>query len=134
MIYEFRHKTPGQLGCLVLQDSPDGLCHISSEVAGDPNAPMTQSRAQIFESLSQPLAIALESAVGKKQQPDIEQHSILASPASPKERITSKQIFCPRCGEVAALLILADQAREVAEIEDCARKTYSIYEELDVVT
>ena len=133
-VYQFRHQTLGLLGRIVLRRSPDGQCHISSEVAGDPNDPMTETRAQIFEPLSQQLCAALEAAVGKKRQVGASKPNAEISPTSPKERIASKQIPCPRCGELAALLILADQAREVPEMEDCARKMCSIYEELDVVT
>lgn len=70
MIYQFRHQTLGELGRIVLQDGSDGRCHIFSEVAGDPNAPMTETRAQIFEPLSQQLCAALEAAVGKARQAD----------------------------------------------------------------
>lgn len=134
MIYQFQHKTLGQLGRIVLQDSPDGLCQISSEVAGNPNDPMTETRSQIFEPLSQQLATALEAAVGKGQRTVAHQTSTEALPIPPEESITSEQVPCPRCGEIAALIILSNHAREVAEMEDFAQKMYSVYEELDVVT
>ena len=134
MVYQFRHKTLGQLGRIVLQDSADGRCQISSEVAGEPNDPMTETRSQIFEPLSQQLAATLEAVVGKGQRTVVRQPIKKVSPALPQERITSEQIRCPRCGEVAALLIIANHAREVAEMEDCAQKMSSIYEDLDVVT
>ena len=63
MVYQFRHKTLGQLGRIVLQDSADGQCQISSEVAGEPDDPMTETRAQIFEPLSQQLAATLKAIV-----------------------------------------------------------------------
>lgn len=72
--------------------------------------------------------------MGKERQAGAGKPNTGIPSTSPKERIASKQIPCPRCGELAALLILADQAREVLEMEDCARKMHSIYEELDVVT
>lgn len=134
MVYQFRHKTLGPLGRIVLQDNADGLCQISSEVAGEPNDPMTETRAQIFEPLSQQLAATLKAIVRKGQQTVVRQPIKKVSPAPPKEKITSEQIRCPRCGEVAALLILANHTKEVAEMEDCAQKMSSVYEELDVVT
>lgn len=133
-IYKFRHQTLGLLGRIVLRDSPGGQSHISSEVAGDPNDPMTKARAQIFEPLSRQLCAALEAAVGKDRQVGDSNANIGISPTSPGRGITSKQIPCPRCGELAALLIIANQAREVPELEDCARKMCSIYEDLNVVT
>ncbi len=134
MIYQFQHKTLGQLGRIVLQDDSDGLCQISSEVAGDPNDPTTQTRAQIFEPLSQQLSTALKAAIGKGRPASTSQSNIEVLPSPPKEKIVSKQILCPRCGEIAALLILANNAREVAELEDCAQKMQSTYEDLNVVT
>lgn len=133
-VYQFRHQTLGLLGRIILRGSPGGQCHISSEVAGDPNDPMTETRSQIFEPLSQQLAATLEAVVGKGQRTGVRQPVKKVSPAPPKEKITSEQIRCPRCGEVAALLIIANHAREVAEMEDCAQKISSVYEELDVVT
>lgn len=133
MVYQFRHKTLGKLGRIVLQDSADGLCQISSEVAGNPNDPMTETRAQIFEPLSQQLATTLEAIVGKERRTVIRQPIKKESPNLPKEEITIEQIRCPRCGEVAALLINAQHTREVAEMEDCAQKMASVYEELDAV-
>ena len=133
MVYQFRHRTLGLLGRIVLQDGTDGLSQISSEVAGEPDDPMTETRAQIFEPLSQLLAATLEAAV-ERRQTVVRQHSKKVSPALQKERITSEQVPCPRCGEVAALLVLATHTKEVAEIEDCAKKISSVYEELDVVT
>ena len=134
MVYQFRHETLGQLGRIVLQDSADGLCQISSEVAGEPNDPMTETRAQIFEPLSQQIAATLEAVVGKGRRAGIHQPIKKVSLTPPKEKIASKQVLCPRCGEVAALLILANHTREVAEMEDCAQKMSSVYEDLDVVT
>ena len=134
MVYQFQHKTLGQLGRIVLQDSPDGRSQISSEVAGEPNDPMTEARAQIFEPLSQQLAAALEAEVGKGRRTVVHPLIEKVSPTPPKERITREQVRCPRCGEVAALLILSNHAREVAELEDCAQKMAGIYEDLNVVT
>jgi len=46
-VYTFRHKTLGELGRIVLQDTVDGQCHISSEVAGDADDPMTLCYATV---------------------------------------------------------------------------------------
>ena len=94
MVYQFRHKTLGPLGRIVLQDNADGLCQISSEVAGEPNDPMTETRAQIFEPLSQQLAATLKAIVRKGQQTVVRQPIKKVSPAPPKEKITSEQIRC----------------------------------------
>ena len=134
MVYQFRHKTLGQLGRIVLQDSADGQCQISSEVAGEPDDPMTETRAQIFEPLSQQLAATLKAIVSQQPRTVVPQPIEKEAPARPHEEIPSEKIRCPRCGEVAALLILATHTTEVAEMEDCAHKMASVYEELNVVT
>ena len=100
------------------------------EVTGDPNDPMTETRAQIFEPLSQQLAATLKEIVGKGQRTVVRQPIKKISPAPPEEKITSEQIRCPRCGEVAALLILANHTKEVAEMEDVPERLSSVYEEL----
>ncbi|PZO15371.1 MAG: hypothetical protein DCF25_13630 [Leptolyngbya foveolarum] len=91
-IYQFQHKTLGQLVRIVLQDDSNGLCQISSEVASDLNDPMTQTRAQIFEPLSQQLSAALEAAIGKGRQAGTGQPNTKVSPFLPKETIASKQL------------------------------------------
>jgi hypothetical protein len=37
--YVFRHRVPGELGRILLQELDDGRCHISYEVVGDPCDP-----------------------------------------------------------------------------------------------
>jgi hypothetical protein len=48
----------------VLQGRPDGQTHITSEVAGDPDDPMTAKRAAIFAPLSETLTRQLDIATG----------------------------------------------------------------------
>lgn len=141
IVYTFRHKTVGELGRLVLSDTPDGQCHIATEVVGAPNDPMTQARREIFLPLSDQLSKALEAglrASGRITQPTTQTTTTATkppeSPPLPQERVASKLIPCPRCGEAAAMLIFADQARDKGELEDYARKMYSNYKQLDVPT
>ncbi len=48
--------------------------------------------------------------------------------------VKSEQIPCERCGAITAHLIFADNARNVGELEDCARKMYAIYQKVNVPT
>jgi len=132
--YNFRHKTLGDLGRMVLQDRTDGQCHISSEVVGDPDDPMTVTRSEIFLPISEKLTAAIEASAGSNGPRPIGKPEKAKTPPAPMERIPSTQIPCERCGKVAAHLIFADYAREVGELEDCARKMYSIYKKLNVPT
>lgn len=126
MVYQFRHKALGDLGRLVLQDRADGQCHITSEVVGDPDDPMTKKRSQLFLPISKQLTAALEAAVGGKEGSPVSSPPPVKTPPAPMERIPSTQIPCERCGKVAAHLIFADHAKEVSGLEDCARKMYRI--------
>ena len=134
MIYQFRHKSLGELGRLVLQDRADGQCQITSEVIGDPDDPMTKKRSKLFRPISEQLTAALDTAVGGKAGRPIDVPAQVKTPTAPMERIPSTQIPCDRCGQVAAHLIFADYAREVGELEDCARKMYRIYKKVNVPT
>jgi hypothetical protein len=134
MVYQFRHKSLGDLGRLVLQDSADGQCHITTEVVGDPDDPMTKTRAEIFLPISEKLTAAIEASVSAKGRPSIGPPLQVKTPPAPMERIPSTQIPCERCGKVAAHLIFADYARDVGGLEDCARKMYSLYKKVNVPT
>jgi hypothetical protein len=120
--YVFRHHTLGQLGRLVLQDRPDGQTHVTSEVAGDPDDPMTARRAAIFTPLSMALTRQLEMATGGTGQGN------RAAPSSHlsdvQHRVACKHIPCERCGAMVALLIFADDATDQGGLEDCARLMY----------
>jgi hypothetical protein len=50
--YVFRHTELGELGRILLQGRPDGQTHVTCEVVGVPDDPMTAQRAAIFEPLS----------------------------------------------------------------------------------
>ncbi len=56
------------------------------------------------------------------------------SPKSPQEVVESKLIPCEKCGETAAILIFADDAIDLGGFEDCARKMYHQYSDLNVST
>lgn len=134
MVYQFRHKSLGELGRLVLQDNADGQCHITSEVVGDLDDPMTKTRSELFLPISEKLTAVLEAATSAKGRPPIGTPTQVKTPPAPMERIPSTQIPCERCGKVAAHLIFADYAREIGGLEDCARKMYSIYKKVNVPT
>lgn len=134
MIYQFRHKTLGALGRIVLQERVDGQCHIASEVVGDPDDPMTQTRFQILQPITEKLTAELEAAVSASERSPVGTPMKVSTPPAAMERIPSTQIPCERCGKVAAHLIFADYAQDVSGLEDCARKMYSIYKKLNVPT
>jgi hypothetical protein len=129
--YVFRHRTLGELGRIVLRGLPNGHCHISSEVAGDPDDPMTERRKEIFVPLSKQVTDILETVLGRGEAGS---HVVPASPKSPQEAVECKYLSCERCGAAAALLIFAYDAMDPGRFEDYARKMYHEYKRLDVPT
>src|SRR5215471_12986992 len=62
--YVFRHRSLGELGRIVLEETDDGRTRLSFEVVGDPNDPMTAERAAIFRPLGMKLARQMEAITG----------------------------------------------------------------------
>ena len=133
MVYLFRHQTLGELGRIVVRDVAGGQCHISSEVVGDPADPMTETRFKLFQPLSEQITTALDVAFASRSPAP---GGIPAPPTAPasEEVIASRMIPCDRCGSPAALLIFAETARTVGELEDYARKMYANYRQMNVPT
>ncbi|UQW71917.1 hypothetical protein [Pseudomonas avellanae] len=65
MVYAFRDIDMGELGRLVIESTVDGETRISSEVAGDPQDPMTAQRLKVFEPISEALTHRLETTLGR---------------------------------------------------------------------
>jgi hypothetical protein len=63
-IYVFRHTQLGDLGRIVFQGRPDGRTHVTCEVTGDADDPMTEKRAAIFKPLGIELTRQLDMATG----------------------------------------------------------------------
>lgn len=130
--YVFRHNTLGYLGRIVLQGRPDGQTHVTSEVAGDPEDPMTARRAAIFAPLSETLTRQLDIATGGTG------HGRHADPPArlpePQHIVASKHIQCERCDAIVALLIFADNATDQGGLEDYARLMHAQVRAFNVPT
>lgn len=129
--YLFRHRTLGELGRILVQDSGDGHSRISCELVGDPADPMTAKRAEVFKPLGLEIAKRLESRAGTVPE------SEAAPPPQPppiRDVVESQVIPCDRCGTVVAMLIFAPEATDPGRFEDYARKMYPEYTRLDVPT
>jgi hypothetical protein len=108
---------------LVLQDR-GGQCHVFSEVAGEPEDPMTAQRLAMLQPLTLELVQRLEAQTsGPVVAPRV---SSLPPPASsdPGEWVESKMMQCERCDAGVALLIFAVHATDHGDLEDYARKMY----------
>jgi hypothetical protein len=86
------------------------------------NDPMTQTRQAILQPISEQLTAALGSALGEGAPTPLQ--SVPESPKAPREIIESKLMPCDRCGNNAAMLIFAYDAKTVADFENFARKMY----------
>ncbi len=122
--YEFRHRTLGALGRILLQGLPEGRnAHISCEVAGDPADPRTAERRAIFEPLGLEIARQIEQIVGASTGP-------VAPPAPPVEAdevVESKLTQCSTCNAFVAMLVFAPGATDAGRFDDYARRMYPEY-------
>ncbi len=130
--YVFRHTQLGELGRILLQGRPDGRTHVTCEVVGDPNDPMTQKRAAIFKPLGMEMTRQLDRATGGSGEGKWVDPP--AHPPEPQKTIASKLMQCERCGAGVALLIFADHATDHSGLEDYARLMYAKVAELNVPT
>ena len=130
--YVFRHNTLGYLGRIVLQGRTDGHTHVTSEVAGDPDDPMTAKRAAIFTPLSTALTRGLDLATGSTGQG--RQDAPPARSPESQQMVESKHISCERCGAMVALLIFADHATGQGGLEDDARLMHAHVKRFNVPT
>ncbi len=130
--YVFRHRTLGELGRIVLEETGDGRTQLSLEVVGDPADPMTAERTAIFQPLGMELAQRMEAITGPEPA-----GSPVTPPRrtpEPKELIESRLIPCECCGIMLAMLIFAPEATDASGFEDYARKMYPEYTRLDLQT
>src|SRR3954447_4115063 len=130
--YVFRHQGLGLLGRVLVQDTRDGHCRVTCELAGDPADPMTAKRAEVFKPLGLGLAHRLESRAGTV--PEAEAAPPPPQPPPSRELVESRVIPCDRCGRVVAMLIFAPEATDPGRFEDYARKMFPEYTRLDVPT
>ena len=131
-IYVFRHTQLGDLGRIVFQGRPDGRTHVTCEVTGDADDPMTEKRAAIFKPLGIELTRQLDMATGGTGEE--QSVSPLPGPSASPKRVATKLMQCERCGANVALLIFADDDADRGGLEDCARLIYAKVVELNVPT
>jgi len=131
--YVFHHTKLGNLGRIVLQGRADGRTHVICEVAGDPNDPMTEKRADIFKPLSTEMTRQLDIATGGTGEGE----SVPPPQRPPKSlhRVPTKLMQCETCDAFVALLIFADDdTTNLGGLEDCARLMYPKVVELNLPT
>jgi N6-adenosine-specific RNA methylase IME4 len=132
MAYVFRHDALGMLGRIVLQDRGESQCHVSLEVAGDPEDPMTARRLAVFEPVANALTRRLERQHGR-----IEEILGAAPPLTlpnTGEIVESKLMQCEQCDAGVALLIFAPEATDPGRFEDYARRMYRQVVQMNVPT
>lgn len=124
--YNFRHRTLGALGRILLQDLAGGRgTHVSCEVAGDPADPRTAECRAIFE----PLGLEISRQMGQATGPYAGQQSPAPPmrPVEPTEVVESKLMQCRTCDAFVAMLVFAPGATDAGRFEDYARMMYSEY-------
>lgn len=128
--YDFRHRTLGALGRILLQDLPGGGTHVSCEVAGDPADPRTVERRMIFGPLSLEIMRQMEGITGLCTGP----RPVVAPapPIVPTEVVESKLMQCRTCDAFVAMLVFAPGATDAGRFEDYARLMYPEYAHHDL--
>ena len=124
--YDFRHRTLGALGRILLQDVPSGRgTHVSCEVAGDPADPRTVHRRTVFEPLGLEIARQMEQIMGSCTSP----RPVVppAPPVEPTHMVESKLMQCRTCDAFVAMLVFAPGATDAGPFEDYARLMYPEY-------
>lgn len=130
--FDFRHRTLGALGRILLQDLPGRGTHVSCEVAGDAIDPRTAERRAIFEPLGLEIARQMERITGPST--DTRPYAAPAPPAEPIDRVESKLMQCPRCDGFVAMLVFAPGATDAGRFEDYARLMYPEYSQRGLPT
>jgi hypothetical protein len=123
--YDFRHRTLGALGRILLQDLPGRGTHVSYEVAGDPADPKTAQRRAVFAPLGLEIARQMEHATG----PCLDPRPVVPPPrpAEPTQVVESKLMQCRTCDGFVAMLVFAPGATDAGRFEDYARLMYPEY-------
>ncbi|MCK4337613.1 MAG: hypothetical protein KAX11_06700 [Candidatus Aminicenantes bacterium] len=118
--WEFRHRDLGRLGRISLK-AMGGQTLIINEAAGDQDDPLTAKRKEIFEPIARELSARMEKILGKGKGAPPKHIEIADEPPMP---VAINIIQCETCGEPAALMVFADQAKTPDEMEDYARMMY----------
>ncbi|WP_258230416.1 hypothetical protein [Pseudomonas protegens] len=128
-MYVFRDIDLGQLGRLTLESTPGGETRISSEVAGDPQDPMTAQRLKVLEPICEALIHTLERTLGRGRP--------TALPVRPPElqgQVAVEEVRCDTCNQLVALIVFAEDATDRGQLEDYARMMYVHYSRHNVPT
>jgi len=133
-VFSFRHQELGQLGRIVLQERADGNTQVVSEVAGDPDDPMTERRKSVFGPIAMEIARQMDLATGGTGAVGPSDPPPYRSPPPGSAGFHSKHVQCDKCDAVVAVLIFADDARDAGGLEDCARLMFPKVEEWNLPT
>ena len=131
--YDFRHRSLGALGRILLQDLPGGRgTHVSCEVAGDPADLRTAERLAVF----QPLGLEITRQMGQATGPDINPRPVVSpsAPVAPREVVESKLMQCRTCDAFVAMLVFAPEATDADRLEDYARLMHPEYSQRGLPT
>ena len=131
-VYVFRHTELGQLGRILLQGRADGQTQVTSELAGEPDDPMTQKRAAIFKPLALELTQRMGAVLGDAGSGGWGEPP--SRPPGTPITIPCEHVRCERCQAHVAMLIFAEQATDQGGLEDAARLMYPTMRQLNVPT
>ncbi|MBD3183401.1 putative toxin-antitoxin system toxin component, PIN family, partial [Candidatus Poribacteria bacterium] len=120
----------GELGRIVLQGRPDGRTHVTCEVVGDADDPMTEKRAAIFKPLGIELTRQLDMATGGTGEGELVPltpgTSLSAFLAKTKENLSSALFrLCMIEGILCTAEEILEETRSVLLEKEHIRSKYS---------
>lgn len=129
MVYVFRDIDMGELGRLAVESTLGGETRISSEVAGDPQDPMTAQRLKVLEPICEALTHRLQKTLGRGRPT-----ALPARPPESRGQVPVEEVRCETCDQLVALLVFAEDATDRGQLEDYARMMYVHYARHNVPT
>jgi len=127
--YVFRHDELGALGRILVLPHEGGQTHLSCEVTGDADDPMTEKRRDILEPIAEGILADMAKICGDGTG---EPKSYI----SPKEQHLVKSMVypCDVCKKITAMIVFAPDAETKGQLEDYARMMYAKIQEFNVPT
>ncbi|MDT3243888.1 hypothetical protein QNL30_25245 [Pseudomonas amygdali pv. morsprunorum] len=106
----------------MIESTVGGETRISSEVAGDSQDPMTAQRLKVFEPISEALTHRLETTLGRGRTT-----ALPLRLSEPRGQIPVEEVYCDVCDDLVALVVFAEDATDLGQMQDCARMMYMHY-------
>lgn len=120
--YNIRLKKLGALGQIEIRGNNEGYGSIDCLVVREEDDPKTKTRKAIFEPIAKSLTDSMEKAVGGAPKNVV---SFPPKHTQEKHLIQTKYMPFPKCQNMVAILVFANEAYTPDQVEDYAIIAYS---------